>query len=286
MIVDQSKCFHLPPEASKYYPGDLAQNVGEASWNMAVDETLFEKVSVEISCPMIRFYRWNRNAITIGRSQNCLKTILTNFCQRDGIEIVRRITGGRGILHGDDLTVSIASPIGAFGLGSEAGISEVYRAVSSCFVDAFDQLGISTNQGSEPSFKNVDVRGDCFALATKADILDVSTGNKILGAALYKRGGRVLLQASIPLNHAPEEQRNLARRYFETDHQNDITLKVANPIDPIELETSMLEVFSSRLKVKIVSSDFSSPDRVRTRTLAIERYPPFGNLPIDRVGQL
>src|SRR5690242_15884224 len=92
----------LPPEVSPRQ---------EAAWNMAVDEALLESVIGNGAPPAIRLYTWSRPGLTVGRFQDIVRTLDLEECLARGILPVRRITGGRGILHGDDLTLSIAASL-------------------------------------------------------------------------------------------------------------------------------------------------------------------------------
>src|SRR5436190_13594315 len=93
-----------------------------AAWNMAVDEALLESVMTNAAPPTLRLYSWESAAVSVGRFQSIARTLRQEECAARGVPLVRRITGGRGILHGDDLTISVAAPIEAVGLDSEASV--------------------------------------------------------------------------------------------------------------------------------------------------------------------
>ena len=263
---------------SEHVDASLAK-IGEASWNMAVDESLFELTTEPgslPSAPSIRSYVWERPAITVGKGQNCEKTILTDLCQRDGIEIVRRMTGGRGILHGDDLTISMIASNRDIDLDDEAGISEIYHVVSKVFVECFKTLGVEAIAGNEAPIRNADPRGDCFAASTKSDIVDSATKSKILGAALYKRGSRFLLQASVPLRSKEEGWEK--RSYFIGETKIAATedrFENQNEISPDSLQEEFIRAVRHVFSAETVVSYFTSPDRVRTREIGLRKYVPY-----------
>src|SRR5512143_1067110 len=78
------------------------------SWNMAVDEHLY-RLAAESSRTFLRFYRWERPTASLGYSQDASRVVDTEFCRSHGIDIVRRMTGGKLVLHDRELTYSVAS---------------------------------------------------------------------------------------------------------------------------------------------------------------------------------
>ena len=182
----------------------VADSACEASWNMAADEAIFLNLAANSGLPTLRLYHWNGYAVTLGRFQDIARTIDLDACKRHNLPVVRRITGGRGILHGGDLTVSLSASMNALGLHhSSCSILDVYRRTSELFIMAFQGIGIDATMGGCARVRGQERIGDCFAIVSQADIVDRATGRKLVGAALYRRGEYLLLQASIPF-YAPE----------------------------------------------------------------------------------
>lgn len=170
----------------------------EAECNMAFDAGLLDEVAANRRVAALRLYCWQHPAVTVGRFQNIERTVCVSECEQFGIPIVRRITGGRGILHGTDLTVALAAPIRLI-LGQEAvlsGVGAIYASISDVFLQAFRECGIEAKRGSDV-FSPVGA-GNCFALHSPADVISADGTMKLLGAALHRRGEWVLMQASIP----------------------------------------------------------------------------------------
>src|SRR6185437_10597156 len=80
----------------------------DGAWNMALDEALMDAVAAGASPPSLRFYRWEPPCLSLGKRQP-LDSIDLAACRADGIDVVRRATGGFAILHTDELTYSIAT---------------------------------------------------------------------------------------------------------------------------------------------------------------------------------
>src|SRR5512139_1617250 len=86
---------------------DSGPNIG--AYNMAVDEELLARVQAGEAMPVLRFYTWIPPAVSIGRFQHIESAVNVEACKRLGFDIVRRITGGRAVLHHQELTYSIAA---------------------------------------------------------------------------------------------------------------------------------------------------------------------------------
>ncbi len=179
----------------------IEDGAGEAFFNMARDVEILHEVETGTSPPTLRLYSWEKAAITVGKFQDVARTLCLAECERLGVPVVQRPTGGRGILHGDDLTVSLCAPIEAIGFpkGASPSITAIYLRTSEIFQSAFEKLGVlaKIGEGTPPPVSNR--YGDCFQIASSADLISVRTGQKILGSALLRRGDTFLQQVSIPL---------------------------------------------------------------------------------------
>src|SRR5262245_47159191 len=78
--------------------------------NMAIDAALLDEVEASREPKTIlRFYQWVRPTVSLGRSQKIESSIDANYCAANGIDIVHRPTGGRAVLHDDELTYAVIS---------------------------------------------------------------------------------------------------------------------------------------------------------------------------------
>lgn len=145
--------------------------VHDAYFNMAIDETLLERVREKKSPPTIRFYRWSPSAVSIGRFQSMEEEVNVEKCRELGLDYVRRITGGGAVYHDikGEITYSIVAPEKEF----PKGIRESYKEICGCIINGLAALKI------EAEFAPIN------------DIL--VKGKKISGNAQTRRNG-VLLQ--------------------------------------------------------------------------------------------
>lgn len=148
-----------------------------AATNMALDEAISEAVGLGTAPPTIRFYGWDPSAVTIGCFQKVRDEVDLNECSRQGVEVVRRRTGGGAVYHDRDgeITYSVIAPEYMMG-----DIPASYREVCGWVIDALIKLGIS---------------------ASFAPINDiVAGGRKISGCAQTRREGVFLQHGTVLLS--------------------------------------------------------------------------------------
>ena len=114
-------------------------NMGKnsAAMNMAVDEAILLSQK-EQSTPILRFYDWRTPAFSFGYFQDIASEVDVDGCRADGIELVKRMTGGGTVVHGWELTYTLVLPRGA----GDIGVSEVYQRIGQSLVKAFQKLGV------------------------------------------------------------------------------------------------------------------------------------------------
>jgi len=86
----------------------------DAFFNMALDEALLLSCQKRASPPVLRLYLWKPPAVSMGYFQSAEKTVNLKKCKDRGIDVVRRITGGRGVLHEDEITYSVCASLDDF----------------------------------------------------------------------------------------------------------------------------------------------------------------------------
>ncbi len=166
----------------------------DGATNMAADEAILSSVVERASLPTLRFYAWSPPCLTLGRNQK-LAEVDRAACDAHGVDVVRRATGGRAILHSDELTYSVslskADPRG------DGGVVDVYRRLSEGLLAGLQRLGvgaIQTRGRHAPGGKPTAV---CFETPSEYEI--TVAGRKLVGSAQWRALGGVLQHGSIPL---------------------------------------------------------------------------------------
>lgn len=159
---------------------------------MALDEVLLRAASA--SEPVLRVYTWSPPAVSLGYGQP-LEDIDAEACAAHGIDVTRRLTGGRAVLHHCELTYSVA--ISAARLGTGRSVASAYAKISGALAAGLARLGIHAvctprARATEPSHEAA-----CFATSLGGDL--AVGGRKLLGSAQCHRFGGVLQHGSLPL---------------------------------------------------------------------------------------
>lgn len=170
----------------------------KAAFNMAADLYLLNR-AVEDNAVFLRFYGWNPPATSLGCMQDPEKTLDMKALAARGIDWVQRPTGGRAILHWNDLTYAIAFPTTCAALGTT--ITQTYGIISRCLMAGLARTGIqctSHDSASDYAATKRETKLPCFLSPNRNEIM--VNGKKLVGSA-QKRGGKAVLQhGSIPLD--------------------------------------------------------------------------------------
>lgn len=167
-------------------------------YNMAVDEALMNFVSREEIDPVIRFYTWNPATLSIGYFQKLTKEIDIEKVKEKGFGLVRRATGGRGVLHDKELTYSVIVPESHPNMPQT--VTEAYRVISEGLLEGFKALGFeayfSVPKSKEAREKLKSPRSSvCFDAPSWYEL--VVEGRKIAGSAQTRQKGVILQHGSI-----------------------------------------------------------------------------------------
>ncbi|MBL3397722.1 MULTISPECIES: biotin/lipoate A/B protein ligase family protein [Staphylococcus] len=167
-------------------------------YNMAMDEALLNFVSRGEIDPVIRFYTWNPATLSIGYFQRLKKEIDIEKVKEKGYGLVRRQTGGRGVLHDKELTYSVIVPESHPKMPTT--VTEAYRVISQGLLEGFKNLGFETYfavpRSKEEREKLKQPRSSvCFDAPSWYEL--VVEGRKIAGSAQTRQKGVILQHGSI-----------------------------------------------------------------------------------------
>ncbi len=167
----------------------------EGKANMDRDQEILSAVAAGSSPPTLRLYRWAPPALSLGRFQKEEQVVDGEACRRLGIDVVRRPTGGRAVLHHQELTYSIILPENQPPIPK--GILPAYCFLNRALLAAFDLLGIETEQAPEKMRGPRLAPGSCFDSSSAYELR--VAGKKVVGSAQLRRGGALLQHGSILL---------------------------------------------------------------------------------------
>jgi lipoate-protein ligase A len=162
--------------------------------NMALDQALAEAVARGDSPPTLRFYRWSPPAVSLGRHQPAAEVDADAVAAR-GYEIVRRPTGGRAILHTDELTYAVAAPANEARV--QGSVMDAYLRLSQALLAGLAELGVQADKAAGSVRAGPHVSAACFEVPSAYEI--TAGGRKLIGSAQSRRAGYVLQHGSLPL---------------------------------------------------------------------------------------
>ncbi len=166
------------------------------AWNMAVDDALLASCAGGAAgFPCVRFYRWNPPALSLGYHQDAKNAADVSVLGDLGLDLVRRPTGGRAVLHEHELTYSV---IASCREGELAGpVMQTYRSISEALVAGLVRLGFAAelSGGRRPTSR--DSLDPCFARSARCEV-EIG-GAKVIGSVQLQQGGALLQHGSILL---------------------------------------------------------------------------------------
>ncbi|MGR3207327.1 lipoate--protein ligase family protein [Bacillus glycinifermentans] len=170
-------------------------------FNMALDEALLYWHSQKQIPPTIRFYGWNPATLSVGYFQNIEKEIDLEAVKKHGLGFVRRPTGGRGVLHDEELTYSVI--VSEDHPDMPQTVTEAYRVISEGILEGFRELGLDAyfaiprTEKEKQSLKNPR-SSVCFDAPSWYEL--VVEGRKVAGSAQTRQKGVILQHGSILLD--------------------------------------------------------------------------------------
>ena len=201
---------------------DTARN---PAFNMAADLSLLRSC-VNHGTIFVRFYQWFPASITIGLMQDASAILDFSAMKKNNVECIRRPTGGRAVLHDNDITYSCIFPATIVEMGKT--IMETYRIISQCLMDGLKYVDIqcvscdSTNALRETKRE---IKLPCFLAPNRNEIM--VKGKKLVGSAQKRTAEAILQHGSIPLTSAyrnlpdylklPETQRARQKKLLEEE---------------------------------------------------------------------
>lgn len=224
--------------------------------NMAIDEVLLSS-----RVPVLRFYQWEPCAVSIGRYQN-LDEIDLEFCINNNIDVVRRITGGKAVLHEKELTY-------AFIIDKEMmprSIIGSYKIISSAIIQGLRVLGLNSEMNSS-KIKNRD-NPVCFQEPSFNEL--TINRKKFIGSAQIRKKGKLLQHGSILTGIDTEKHSSCFKKKPEAD---DLRKRITYIDIPEEkLKSAIKQGFSGYFNTSLNERSLRNREISEAKELAIMKY--------------
>lgn len=188
---------------------------------MKIDSDLLnEAINQKLEEPIFRLYGWNPPCVSLGRNQDD-GFLNLKFLKDSGIDVVRRLTGGRALLHDNEITYSYVCPVSYLKNGEH--VISSYKEISQIFIDKFKLLGIDLEFGTNKPIKTgFDY---CMLISTGADLC--YKGRKLIGSAQCRKNGYILQHGSILYDYDIKLLEKIFHEPVSTDEI--ISIKEINP---------------------------------------------------------
>lgn len=202
---------------------------------MALDLWLFNQHCLGVHPPTLRFYTWSPAAISLGFHQAKFPDSWRQLSwNNQPVDLVRRPSGGRAVLHQGDLTYAVIAS------GFSASRAEAYREICEFLIEGWRSLSISLQYGQTK--RSYIHNPNCFGISTTADLI-TSNGNKLIGSAQSRRGSAILQHGSMRLDPDPV----LFQQVFEQPIEAVFTLKIQHQAIIDALTISARQCFGIQL---------------------------------------
>jgi len=250
----------------------------EGARNMARDIAILDAVVAGSSPPTLRFYSWEPACLSLGRHQGPAAVDL-DFCRQHGIDVVRRPTGGRAVLHHLEITYALVAPVGTEFLPS--GLQEAYSVICGVLVEAFRNMGLETEL-AEKSLNTKLPRPSstipCFQAPAGGEIL--VGGRKLVGSAMRSRENCILQHGSILLDWDQALQAG-AMGVSDEDALSSSVSTLRELLDPTPSEHEVIRgiarCFEERLMISLVQGELSSAELLTEARVLSDYMLSFGD---------
>jgi len=248
------------------------------AWNMAVDESLLEAVGARASLPTLRLYAWEPACLSLGYAQPLTDVDLPRL-QARGWEVVRRPTGGRAVLHTDELTYSVIAPLDEPHVAGT--VLESYYRLAQALVQALKLLSVpvQVNENSSAA-RGVNPNPVCFEVPSTYEI--TVGGKKLVGSAQARRKEGVLQHGSLPLGGDltriievltfPDEASRARAAERLLSRATTVESALARQVPWDEAAQAFIAAFESELALDLQPSSLSDHEKNRVEELVRVKY--------------
>lgn len=172
----------------------LITTPARGAWNMAVDESILRHMGRGESPPTLRLYAWTPACLSLGYAQP-FANVDTQRLNTHGWEVVRRATGGRAILHTDELTYSVIAPNDELRVAGT--VLESYNRLAQALLLAVKYLDVPVEVQEKKTNEDSIDTPVCFEVPSTYEI--TVDGKKLIGSAQARKKEGVLQHGSLPL---------------------------------------------------------------------------------------
>lgn len=246
---------------------------------MAVDEAMLESTGRGESLPTLRLYAWDPPCLSLGQAQPFADVDVPRLRAR-GWQVVRRATGGRAILHTDELTYSIVAPPDEPRVAGT--LLESYHRLAQALLFAVHDLGLQVEikEKKETPGTATSVNPVCFEVPSTYEI--TINGKKLIGSAQARRKEGVLQHGSLPLTGDlgricqalvfPDASARRAAAQRLLASATTVEAALGRQVTWESAAQAFVRAFETQLGLRLEQGGLSPEETSRTKDLAREKY--------------
>ena len=250
----------------------------KGAWNMSVDEAILEGVYSGESLPTLRLYAWDPACLSLGHAQP-FEEVDQGALAENGWDVVRRPTGGRAILHVDELTYAIIAPETEPRVAG--GVLQSYLRLSQALLEALRLIGLSPKANEKDSEdKSSKPNPVCFEVPSNYEI--TVQGRKLIGSAQARRKEGILQHGALPLygdltriitalNFKDDDSRGRAKSRL-LDHATTVEEELGYRPTWAQASKAFRKAFDSTLNLDLVRGELTVREKARAEQLITEKY--------------
>jgi lipoate-protein ligase A len=253
--------------------------------NMALDEAIMEAVAAGDAPPTLRLYQWAPPCLSLGKRQP-LDGVDLAACHADGVDLVRRATGGWAILHTDELTYSVT--LRPDDPRVSGAILDTYRTLSQGLVAGLSLLGADAEMNPVIPGSARNTSAACFEVPSAYEI---TVGRrKLIGSAQARPAGKVLQHGSLPLRgdiarvaryltFAHEEQRSALTAHLR-ERATTLSDALGRPVAFAEAARAMAHGFAEALNVELTPGEPAGDELATARAARDHKQAEMSESPL------
>lgn len=242
---------------------------------MGIDESLLESVGRGDSVPVLRLYAWNPACLSLGYAQRS-RDVDRERLQARGWHLVRRMTGGRAILHTNELTYSVTLPL--IHPMAAGGIIESYQRLSAALLRAVTRIGLNANADRHTERQGQRPGPVCFEVPSDYEI--TAGGKKLIGSAQVRRKNVLLQHGTLPLTGDvtricdalafPDTETREENRVRISERATTLSNALGRVITYNETANALIEAFRNCFDIEFQPSDLTSAEQERSEALTAQ----------------
>jgi lipoate-protein ligase A len=247
------------------------------AWNMAVDEALLGSMGSEGAIPILRLFAWEPACLSLGYTQPAGDVDADKLAAYQW-DLVRRPTGGRAILHTDELTYSVIAPLGEpVVIGN---VLESYQRIAQALLLALQYLGLPARADKDYHNSSQPSGPVCFDVPSHYEI--TVNGKKLIGSAQARRKQGVLQHGTLPLYgdltritrclvFPSEEMRTMAANSM-LERATTVETVLGKTVQWSDAAQAFQNAFAKSLDIEFTEDQLSAAEKIRANELVAEKY--------------